>query len=183
MDEDGGWQTIDVPADFGSAVETGFEDLAAEGKLPDELKGLVAIPSADTDVAVSTRPGGRFGVRPVLGVQGILPAGTAGAWGGSAGGRFIHQWWTLADKTLRPAGETRLSASGLFGGVSGFELSLDSAAGTWMGPVGVFVGGSSRFDQRRQDGALWLAPALGVGGVMQVALNPIAACRDGTLGG
>jgi hypothetical protein len=147
VDEDGGWQTIDVPADFGSAVETGFEDLAAEGKLPDELKGLVAIPSADTDVAVSTRPGGRFGVRPVLGVQGILPAGTAGAWGGSAGGRFFHQWWTLADKTLRPAGETRLSASGLFGGVwassSPSTLQLALGWGRWVCSLAAAVASTS----------------------------------------
>ena len=51
---------------------------------------------------------------------------------------MVHKtclWWTLPRKGLRPAGETRLQASGIFGGVQGYDLVLDTAAGSWWGPV------------------------------------------------
>lgn len=169
-DPDDGWLSIGLEADFGSAVETGLEADVSAGTLPPELQGLIATAATQAPEA-PRRPRGRFGVRPVLGVQGALPLEGASTWGGSAGARLVHQWWTLRDTAVRPAGETRLTAAGLFGGVSGYDLRLDTAGGTWLGPVGLFAGGLARFDRQQSRSAELLAPALGVGPSARLALE------------
>ena len=163
---DAGWQTLGVTPDFGSAVESDIVDPDHPDAIPDELAALFA----PTDLAVPAplkRPKARMGFRPWLGVQGTVPTDADGQWGGTAGVRVVHQWWTLSDKAVRPSGETRLHAAGLFGGVRGFDTSLDTAGGTWLGPVGVFVGGHARADRRDWTGGgaptTDLPAAVGVG--------------------
>ena|GEM_PF-5851525 len=171
---DDGWESVGVEADFGSAVETGHEAAIDAGELPEELQGLIAKASAGVPEP-PRRPRARWGIRPWLGVQGVTPPTGEGAWGGGAGARISHQWWTLRDVGIRPAGETRLHAAGLFGGVSGYDVALDSSAGSWFGPVGVFLGGHARADRRAWDDQMVLAPAIGVGPRAQVAfkLGPV----------
>jgi hypothetical protein len=45
---------------------------------------------------------------------------------------------------VQPAGETRLRALGAFGGVDGWDLSLESTHGAWLGPVGLLAGPAVR---------------------------------------
>ena len=161
------WIDLSVTPDFTSAVESKVNVDGEDGDLIDELQLLFA----EEGSPGSRRPTARWGVRPLLGLQGAVPAQGEQATGGSAGLRVVHQWWAPTTAAVRPAGETRLQAAGLFGGVSGFDVTLDAVGGSWLGPVGVFGGGMARADRRSWTSTVSLPPAVGVGPAAQVAVR------------
>lgn len=164
---DDDWIDIEVVPDFSSAVETGLEGDIEDDTVPPGLKALF---SSEADRA-SRRPATRWGFRPVVGFQGASTADDVFARSGHAGIRIAHQWWSPTHAPIRPAGETRLQTSGLFGQVSGFDATLDSLGGSWLGPVGLFAGGQVRADRRKWSSTVDLPPAVGVGPSAQVALR------------
>jgi hypothetical protein len=161
------WLELGVVPDFSSAMETGLETDQETGTLSEMMGGLFAAGPAGG----ARRPAGRWGVRPWLGVQGAQPTDAPGHFGGGAGVRIAHQWWMLTEAPVRLAGETRLQAAGLFGGVSGFDAVLDTLGGAWLGPVGLFGGGMVRADRRSWSPTVSLPSAVGVGPAARVALQ------------
>lgn len=164
---DDGWIAVEVAPDFSSAVETGLEGDMEDDTVKLNLRALF---SSEADRA-SRRPATRWGFRPVVGLQGASTADDAFARSGHAGIRITHQWWSPTNAPVRPAGETRLQTSGLFGQVSGFDATLDSLGGSWLGPLGLFAGGQVRADRRKWSNTVDLSPAVGVGPSAQVALR------------
>ncbi|MBO86046.1 MAG: hypothetical protein CL927_11870 [Deltaproteobacteria bacterium] len=161
------WIDLETVPDFSSAVETGLETAAQEDDSTLGLRSLFSPGAAPS----SKRPAGRFGVRPVVGFQGVLPANGKSVFGFHAGGRVVHQWWSPTNAPIRPAGETRLQVSGIFRGVSGFDATFDSLGGSWLGPVGLFAGGLARADRRKWSPSVDLPPAIGIGPAAQVAVR------------
>lgn len=154
--------------DFGSAVETGLESQAAEEELPPELAGMVAAAASLADPLGQTIKG-RFGVRPWLGLA-WRPDADSGA-GVHLGGLVSHQWWGLAKRAIRPAGETRLRAVGTVGGLSGWAVGLDATAGAWLGPVGLLVGPAILSDRVSAADRVVIPTAVAVGPTGRLALR------------
>lgn len=165
--DDDGWIDLGVRVDFGSAVESGMEAQAAEETLPPELEGLFAsVAQLSEGEDRRAMRDGRWGFRPWLGWVGF--SSKARSTGATLGGQLSHQWWTLVERPVRPAGETRLRAVGVLGDVGGWSVSLDATAGAWIGPVGLLAGPSLQADRVRADAGT-LEPALGVGPTARLA--------------
>lgn len=144
------WVDLSVPVDFGSAVGSETTD-PTDPATPQE--------------GPSFR--GRWSLRPWLGFIGLPQPD--GGWGGTAGGMVGHQWWSLRDQPVRPAGETRLRVVAPFGELKGWQAELDATAGVWLGPIGLFGGPALRAERLVwQDGAE-LAPALTLGPQLRLA--------------
>lgn len=160
-DDDSGWLTLDVPADFGSALASALppsQDPAARPSLAPE-----------PDLPPPPAPlRGRWGLRPWLGATGL-----GGRWGGAAGASVSHQWWTLTSRAVQPAGETRLRALGAFGGVDGWDLSLESTHGAWLGPVGLLAGPALRAGALSADTTAPAALSLGPQARLALQLGPV----------
>ncbi|NOY26265.1 MAG: hypothetical protein GXP62_10375 [Oligoflexia bacterium] len=154
-----GWLSLDVPADFGSALDA---------------TGTIADNEADPDeTGLHPSPHllrGRWGIRPVLAATSL-----ANAWGMDIGGALTHQWWSLYSPSghefaLRPAGQTELRASGLVGAERGWSLRLDSTHGLWLGPLGLLVGPSLQAERLRTD-TVQAPAALSVGPMLRTAIR------------
>ncbi len=166
---------IDVDVSFPSALDR--VDQAAEelGQEPSaNLGDLVGtVPDMDPLADDGGLVRGRFGVRPRLAWTGRLGAPGAGMRGGLV---LRHQWWSLLPIGPQWVGESALSASLAFAGVRGPELSLQSLAGAWVGPVALTVGPRASWDRiafsdgTDLDGGLTLGPVASVG----VELGPVA---------
>jgi hypothetical protein len=106
-----------------------------------ELPEVEPLPSVVEDFEASDEPllRGRFGFRPELALT-FLAAPEA-AYGVRLGGSLLHNWWTVPVRgKVRWTGATSLGASGLVGGVRGWEFSLSTEVGPWLGPVRIGVG-------------------------------------------
>ena len=172
-DDDAGWIDVGLDVDFGSAVETGLETQAAQETLPPELEGLFAAAGelAPSEDGRALREG-RWGARPWLGWMGLSTESVSG--GATVGGQLSHQWWTLVERPVRPAGETRVRAVGVVGGLAGWAVSVDATAGAWFGPVGLLAGPSLTADRLQGSGGA-MGPAVGVGPTARLAarLGPL----------
>lgn len=168
---DDGWLEVGVDVDFGSAVETGLEDEAAQQTLPPELAGMVAaaVSEARSPQAAWSR---RWGVRPWVGWAGLSSSALDS--GATLGGLLTHQWWSLRERAVRPAGETRLHAVGAVGGLGGWSARLDATAGAWLGPIGLLGGGQVQAD-RLTGAAATLETGMAVGPTLRLAarLGPV----------
>lgn len=163
--DESGWIELSVPVDFASAVDQpkSISD-ASEGKI---LESMLSLPTAGLQLR------GRWAIRPWLGVTGL--GGQTGGYGGTLGAQFGHQWWSLREHTVRPAGETRIRGLLFYGGVSGAQLDVDSTAGVWFGPVGVMAGPALRLDRLHWHGDANLPTALSLGpeGRLAVQIGPV----------
>jgi hypothetical protein len=110
----------------------------------------------------------RFGFRPEVSVAWRIPqpgVDDSGAVGARLGGTFLHHWWTVPPgKQVRWSGETTVGATGLVGGVRGWEVALNVSVGPWLGPLRIGVGPSLRSDRTvipKTDEALTAALLIG----------------------
>ncbi|MFT4976262.1 MAG: hypothetical protein ACI8S6_002158 [Myxococcota bacterium] len=131
---------------------------------------------------------GRFSARPLLlavGAQGE-DTGEVGVGLGAAG---LHRWWVLGERPVQLGGESRLEAVSNLG--SGYQLSLFSVVGPWLGPVGLHAGPSLRFDRAdwstaevtQEAGLLAGGRALGSAALGPVSLYAGADLAAGLTGG
>jgi hypothetical protein len=82
---------------------------------------------------------GRFGLRPELALT--MLAAPSPRFGARLGGTLLHHWWTVPPEgRVRWTGETGVAASGLVGGVRGWEVSGWTEVGPWLGPVRIGLG-------------------------------------------
>jgi hypothetical protein len=148
------------------ADDAGWVDLSSSEALPSALVDDPASPEPPT-------PRARWGVRPSIGVIGL--PGPAGGWGASVGGQLTHQWWMLTKAWVRPVGETQLRVAGLAGSVGGWRVDVDTAAGVWLGPVGVLGGAMVRVDRYVWTGGAALPAAVlgGAEGRLAVKAGPV----------
>jgi hypothetical protein len=146
---------------------------ASSGEEVIELPPVEPLPSVVASFREDTEQilRGRFGFRPEASViWRVPPQGAAGA---RLGGTFMHRWWTVPPTgRVRWSGETSVSGAGVVGGVRGWEVSLDTSAGPWLGPLRIGLGPSLRSDRTHvpQTGEL-LAAALLVGGRLSMQVD------------
>lgn len=162
------WQSLDVPGDFSSALDTVATDADTIAEDPTRVEDLV--PGALLLPTPRARLRSRFTARPWLGaavLQGV-DHGTGG-WGPAAGLSLGHQWWSLREARLRPVGQTRLVGALPFAGAHGWMTSLDATAGAWAGPVGLLGGGAIRAESLSVPEGAALDPALAVGPRLHLA--------------
>jgi hypothetical protein len=166
------WISLDLPADFGSALD----GPAPASLLPDDPTRLEDILPLPVPMASFT---GRFSFRPRLTALGI--ASDDGGWGMAAGGAIGHQWWTLWERPLRPVGQTQLSVMGAFGDARGLVASATTTVGLWAGPVGALVGPRLGLDSLRFAAGADLPLAWTVGPELRLAgqLGPLTPFLTG----
>lgn len=143
-----------------------LDDAAREVELEaPELEDWVPLPGALLR--------GRWYAKPLLSWT-HLP-GDEGGGAVRLGAALGHQWWTLDSLPVQVGGESRLEVTAPIGGARGRRIELNTVAGPWLGPVGVRLGPSLRWDRDAWfDGAL-LDNALAVGalGTLSVGAGPV----------
>lgn len=172
LEAEGGPSALD---DFEGAVEDTDEmSPELEQALKDELPpGLGLLLASGGSPRSMLR--GRFSFRPT-----VLVTGARGDDGGQAaaglGGAVLHRWWLLGTETVQLGGESRLEAIANVG-AGGYQLSLYSVAGTWLGPVGLHVGPALRLDRAEWEQASVLQEAgllAGGRGLVSTSAGPLS---------
>jgi hypothetical protein len=142
-----------------------------------ELPPVAPLPSVveEFEAAEETLSRGRFGFRPELALTFLAPP--VPTYGARLGGTLLHHWWTVPPPgRVRWSGETALGASGLVGGVRGWEVTASTEVGPWLGPVRIGVGPqlfSDRLNSPARDDLMTASLLLGVRATISVDAGPM----------
>lgn len=155
---------IEAPEPLPSALDdlgTSAAEVALDGGLPD----WVPLPG--------NLVRGKLFVRPLLGVEALAGQPPSARLGAAVG----HRWWTLDPKLVSIGGEERLEVSAPIGAERGRRVELAVAAGPWIGPVGVRLGPTARWDRADWGAGVVLDDALLVGAGLDLSVRggPVAA--------